>query len=210
MKKDSGEGEPAYKLSFFYIFFRNLIKKCLCLIRGVRTGTNVYLSPLAVIKKRGKIDINNDVVIERHAELIVNKPQSYISIGEYTWLYSYCRLETHNGWIKIGRWCSVNRFSILAGHGGLEIGDYVRIGPNVIIFASNHIYSDPTMFIAEQGLSCKGIRIENGVWIGAGAIILDGVTIGRGSVVGAGAVVSKDIPPYSVAVGVPARVVKKR
>lgn len=55
----------------------------------------------------------------------------------------------------------------------------------------------------------KPIRIEDDSWIGANAVILPGVTIGRGSTIGAGAIVSRDIPPYSVAVGIPARVVKK-
>ena len=72
------------------------------------------------------------------------------------------------------------------------------------------MFSDPEMLIHEQGMIGLGIKIEDDVWIGAGAIILDGVTIGRGSVIGAGAVVTKNIPPYSVAVGVPARVIKKR
>lgn len=198
------------KSSVPYLFLRNIIKKCLCLIRGIKAGTNVYVSPLAVIRNKGSIEISDDTVVERNAELIVNNDKSYISIGCSTYLYSYCRLETHNGWIKIGKDCSINRFSILAGHGGLEIGNYVRIGPDVIIYAANHIYSNPDIPIKDQGLSFHGIKIEDDVWIGAGAKILDGVTIGRGSVIGAGAVVTKDIPPYSIAVGVPARAIKKR
>ncbi|MCX7595635.1 MAG: acyltransferase, partial [Fischerella sp.] len=63
---------------------------------------------------------------------------------------------------------------------------------------------------AEQGVTCKGIIIEDDCWLGHGVTVLDGVTIGKGSVIGAGAVVTKDIPPYSVAVGIPAKVVKSR
>lgn len=198
------------KSNALYVLVKNFIKKCLCLLRNIKTGTNVYVSPFAIIRNKGKIELHDDVVVERNAELIVNTNKSYISIGSSTYLYSYCRLETHDGWIKMGKDCSVNRFSILAGHGGLEIGDYVRIGPNVIIYAANHIFSNPDIPIKDQGLSSYGIKIEEDVWIGAGAIVLDGVTIGKGSVIGAGAVVTKDIPPYSVAVGVPAKVIKKR
>jgi acetyltransferase-like isoleucine patch superfamily enzyme len=62
----------------------------------------------------------------------------------------------------------------------------------------------------EQGVTQKGIVIEDDCWIAANSIILDGVTIGRGSVVAAGAVVSKSVPPYSVVAGVPARIIKSR
>ena len=60
----------------------------------------------------------------------------------------------------------------------------------------------------DQGITAVGIRIENGCWIGAGAIILDGVTVGEGSCIGAGAVVTRSVPPHSLAVGAPARVIR--
>ena len=62
----------------------------------------------------------------------------------------------------------------------------------------------------EQGIIARGVRIGDGAWIGAGAIVLDGVTVGEGAVVGAGAVVTRDVPPFAVAVGVPTRVVRQR
>ncbi len=80
----------------------------------------------------------------------------------------------------------------------------------VQILAVNHVYDDPTRPIREQGITAQGIVIEDDVWIGAGAIVLDGVTIGRGSVIGAGAVVADDIPPYSIAVGSPAKPIRDR
>jgi acetyltransferase-like isoleucine patch superfamily enzyme len=78
------------------------------------------------------------------------------------------------------------------------------------MYANNHVFDDPNRLIRQQPLTCKGITIEDDCWIGTGVRILDGVTIGQGSVIGAGAVVNKDIPPYSVAVGVPAKVISKR
>ncbi len=157
-----------------------------------------------------KIRLGDDVGIQRHAELIVDSPESWIDIGKATYIFSYSQLKTYHGWIKIGNSCTINRFALLYGHGGLEIGNNVMIAPNVIILPQNHIFKDISIIIREQGISCKGIKIENDIWIGAGAIVLDGITIGKGSVIGAGAVVTKDIPPYSVAVGVPAKVIKKR
>ncbi len=78
------------------------------------------------------------------------------------------------------------------------------------LLAVEHIFQDPSRPVREQGIVARGIRIGDGAWIGAGAIVLDGVTVGEGAVVGAGAVVTRDIPPYAVAVGVPARVVRQR
>lgn len=78
------------------------------------------------------------------------------------------------------------------------------------IYANNHNFADPELPIVQQGLSCQGIDLEDDCWIGSGVRVLDGVTIGRGSVVGAGAVVTANIPPLSVAVGVPAKVASQR
>ena len=98
----------------------------------------------------------------------------------------------------------------MRGQGGIRIGDGVYTGPMVQILAVNHIYDNPNIPIREQGITAQGIVIEDDVWIGASAVILDGVTIGRGSVIGAGAVVTQDIPPYSLAVGSPAKPIKDR
>jgi acetyltransferase-like isoleucine patch superfamily enzyme len=92
----------------------------------------------------------------------------------------------------------------------VHIGDGVYTGTHVQIAAVNHVYSDPDKFIKDQGITAQGIRIEDDVWLGSTVVVVDGVTIGKGSVVGAGAVVTKDLPPYSVAVGVPAKIVKDR
>jgi acetyltransferase-like isoleucine patch superfamily enzyme len=69
---------------------------------------------------------------------------------------------------------------------------------------------DPEVPIVDQGITAQGIVIEDDVWLAAGAIVLDGAHVGRGSVVGAGAVVTGDLPPYSVAVGSPAKVIRDR
>jgi len=188
-----------------------LIKDFLCALHGISNhGENVYISPWAKIKNGKKLSLGNNVGIQAKAELIIEFRDSWISIGDATYIFGYSQLNTYNGWIKIGNNCTINRFAILYGHGGLEIGNDVMIAPNVMIFPQNHIFQDTDVLIREQGISCVGIKIEDNVWLGAGAIILDRVTIGEGAVIGAGSVVTKDIPPYSIATGVPARVIKKR
>ncbi len=98
----------------------------------------------------------------------------------------------------------------IAGPGDIVIGKSCLIAAHVGIFANNHNFSDPNRNITEQGVTSKGITIEDDCWLGHAVTVLDGVTIGQGSVIGAGAVVTKDIPAYSVAVGTPARVIKSR
>lgn len=85
------------------------------------------------------------------------------------------------------------------------IGNNVALGPEIIIFAASHNYHD--LGLPDYG---KSVYIGDFVWIGGGAIILPGVSIGEGAVIGAGSVVTKDIPPWSIAVGNPAKVIKKR
>lgn len=94
--------------------------------------------------------------------------------------------------------------------GLIKIGNNVRIAPNVMMISANHVFENPDIPIREQGMEVKPITIEDDVWVAGRVNIIAGVTIGKGSVIGAGSVVTKDIPPYSVAVGVPAKVIKER
>jgi acetyltransferase-like isoleucine patch superfamily enzyme len=194
-----------------YMMIKRSITEIICLIRGITDhGMNVSISLRAIIKGGHRIRLSNNVMIERDVMLNAGEPNSFIEIGADTWLFYHCMLSTSGGWIRMGNNCTVNSFAVLYGHGGLEIGNGVRISAHVVIVPMNHIYKNQAIPIWMQGETRKGIKIEDDVWIGAGAKILDGVKIGRGSVVGAGAVVTKDIPPYSVAVGIPAKVIKKR
>jgi len=139
--------------------------------------------------------------------------------------------------ITIGNNVSINRNTIIECTGvirnlgvGLEIGDNVGIaqncfiqvrgkviiknnvifGPGVYIFSENHNFDNPDLPVVVQGETRKGVIIEEGVWIGSRATILDGVTVGMNSIIAAGSVVNKDIPPYSIAGGVPVKIIKNR
>src|SRR5690606_21616381 len=94
--------------------------------------------------------------------------------------------------------------------GRIQIGNHVRIAPHVMMIAGNHVFRDTTRPITTQGLEHAPIVVEDDVWIAGRVTITAGVTIGRGSVIAAGAVVTRDIPPFSVAAGVPARVIRSR
>ena len=110
--------------------------------------------------------------------------------------------------IRIGTDCLVGEYSVIRGQGGVTIGNRVYTSPHTQIIAVNHVYADPGKPFSEQGITAQGIVIEDDVWIGSAAVITDGVRIGRGAIIAAGAVVTKDVPPHTVAGGVPARVLK--
>jgi acetyltransferase-like isoleucine patch superfamily enzyme len=111
--------------------------------------------------------------------------------------------------IYIGRDCLIGEYNVLRGQGGITIGDRVYTSPMVQMLAVNHVFDDPRRPFVEQGITAEGITLDDDVWVGSGAIITDGVHIGRGAVVAAGAVVTRDVPPYSIVAGVPARVTRK-
>ena len=137
-----------------------------------------------------------------------------ITIGDESWLMSGCRLHVFNfrniphAGIRIGRHTFLGEETLMRAQGGITIGDRVLFGPRVQVLAVNHVMSDPDRAIMDQGITAVGIRIEDGAWIGAGAIVLDGVTIGKHACVGAGAVVTSDVPANALAVGAPARVIR--
>lgn len=112
--------------------------------------------------------------------------------------------------LEIGKKSSLNQGCNINAAGGIKIGNYVRIAAYTVINSVDHEYRDKNEKIYKQGYIKGRIVIEDDVWIGAGVIITRGVRIGQGSIIGAGSLVNKDIPPYSIAVGVPAEVKKKR
>lgn len=92
--------------------------------------------------------------------------------------------------------------------GPVTIGNDIRLAQNITLSGLNHNYEDISLPIHEQGVSTSPIIIEDETWIGANVVVVAGVTIGKHSIVAAGSIVTKNIPPYSVAVGNPARVIK--
>lgn len=123
------------------------------------------------------------------------------------------RKHNYDTRILIGEHVFLNYRTCIWATEKIIIGNYVTVGPDVFISDNSHGRNDTldelNMPPRERDHVSKGsIIIEDNVWIGAKACILGGVTIGKGSVIGAGSIVTKDIPPYSIAVGNPARVLK--
>lgn len=133
-----------------------------------------------------------------------------VLVGKHSAIDAGVILRANGNTILIGDNSSINPYCMIHGGGGVKIGNGVRIASHTVIIAANHVFDDPTKFIYLQGESEKGIVIEDDVWIGAGARILDGIVVAKGTVVGAGAVVTKSTEAYSVVAGVPARTIRMR
>ncbi|MEY3221354.1 MAG: hypothetical protein RLZZ203_210 [Cyanobacteriota bacterium] len=156
----------------------------------IGNGVNIFKGVRLDAKghKHNKIDIQNWVTIERNVD-IGSMDNTSIYIGENTYIApGVC----------------------IAGQGDIHIGKNCLIAANSGIYANNHVFTDLSLPVKQQGTTREGIIIEDDCWLGHGVTVLDGVKIGKGSIIGAGAVVSKNIPPYSIAVGVPAKVIKDR
>jgi acetyltransferase-like isoleucine patch superfamily enzyme len=127
--------------------------------------------------------------------------------GSILHVYNFRKLP-HAG-IHIGSNSLIGEYNIIRGQGGVTIGDRVYTSPMTQLIAVNHVFDDASRPFIEQGITAQGIVVEDDAWLGSAAIITDGVHIGRGAVVAAGAVVTKDVPPYTVVGGVPARIIRQ-
>ena len=153
----------------------------------------------------------NRVGIDSHVKFIFSgKNEGIITIDEYSSISYGSMLITEGGFISIGRNCTINPYCVLYGNGGISIGNNVRIATHCVIVSSNHNFHEICTPICNQGLTTKGITIQDDVWIGAHVTVLDGVNIAMGCVIGAGAVVTKDTKPYGIYVGNPAKLIKFR
>lgn len=160
-------------------------------------------------EEHGNVRWGKTAYISGKATLSARSPGS-IEIGEEAHIGDYVQLLAKGGPIRIGRRVSIHHFSVICGNGGLTIGDNTAIAYGVVIIPANHIFADPDRPIKDQGLSELGVEIGRDVWIGSHVTILDGVKVGDGAVIAAGAVVNKDVPPYAVVGGVPARILNYR
>lgn len=130
-------------------------------------------------------------------------------------LDSFCFIQpnvffSHCHKISCGKNLVVNSNSYFHGLGGIEIGDYVLIGPNVVMSSGRHEYEKSNAPVMRQNITPMQITIGDGVWLGANVVVMPGVKIASGTIVGAGAVVTKSTEPNSIVAGVPAKKIGQR
>lgn len=135
----------------------------------------------------------------------------HVTLGDGVRLMAGCHLwATERGHLTIGPRTYVGSHSWLVANDSIVVGADVLIAPFCYVQDTDHGFGDPSVAIAAQPSVSSPIVIEDDVWLGAHTVVTRGVRIGRGSVIGAGSVVTRDIPPHTVAVGAPARPIRSR
>ena len=133
-----------------------------------------------------------------------------LRIGDICRIHHGVILAPHrNGVIEIGDQCSINPYCVLYGHGGLRLGNRVRVAAHCTFIPANHRFAEEDGTYTHVGLTKHGITIGSDVWIGTGVRVLDGVTITDRVTIGAGSVVTKSIRSPGVYAGVPARLIRE-
>lgn len=149
-----------------------------------------------------------NVRFERHATFIC--PRN-MALGAGCRIGQNCILSACGGRLSLGTGAAISpNVNLGADHGSIEIGAHVAIGPGCVIRAANHRFASRLMPIMAQGHTPGAVVIEDDVWLGANCVITPDVRIGRGAIIGAGAVVTRDVPPYAIMGGVPARQIGMR
>ncbi|MEN8154176.1 MAG: acyltransferase [Acidobacteriota bacterium] len=186
------------------IFFKKLFKK---VGKGVVFGRNM------TIRHPQKIIIGNNVIFDDNCVIDAKGIEnSGISIGDNVLIGRNSVLSCKGGDIEIDDFSNIGPDNIIISESSIKIGKYVfTAGKLYMIAGGNHSFDRKDIPIWHQpSVSKGGIIIEDDVWIGASSTILDGVKIGKGAIVGAATLVHKKVKSYTVSLGVPAQVVKKR
>lgn len=155
----------------------------------------------ALVFKHGK-----GSVIRRQSVINVS-PINKFYLGENSTIEEYCVIDNGVGDVIIGNETRVGLRNTVIGP--VHIGNHVILAQNIALSGLNHNYEDVSKPIHLQGINTKPIVIEDDAWVGANSVITAGVKIGQHSIIGAGSVVTKSVPPFCIAVGNPARIIKK-
>lgn len=164
-----------------------------------RTWVKLFINPF--VHKRA-----SSSYVARRTRMDV-LPFNEFSIGSGSKIEDFSTVNNGVGDVTIGENSLVGIGNVVIGP--VELGDNIILAQNIVLSGLNHDYQDPQTPIKDQGVSTDKIIVEDDCWIGANTVVTAGVKIGKHSVIAGGAVVTKDIPPYSVAVGNPARVIRK-
>lgn len=174
-------------------------------------GRNVTFGQGVVLRHPGKIRLGDDVVVD---DLVVldakGETNRGITVGSGVFLGRGTILSCKDGDIALGDHVNIGFYSEIFSGSSVTVGAYGLFAAYTYLVGGGHEFDRPRVPVIEQARRSQGITVGENVWLGAGAKVMDGVRIGRDVVVGAGAVVMEDLPDGVVAVGVPARIVRRR
>lgn len=173
-----------------------------------QVGQGVVFGQELTLRSPSRIYLGNHVVIDNYAVFSVRGVEDErIKIGDFVQIGRNTQLKTRAGSIFIGNHANIGSDCRIDSTAQVHIGQHALIAGGCYIGGVNHRYDRLDIPIAQQPLAPKGgVYIGDDVWLGAHVIVMDGVKIGNGAVIGAGAVVTKDIPEYAIAMGIPAQV----
>lgn len=211
------ERVPATALLFI------LVSRAVNLLRGMvrclgMTSSRmpvVFMEKGVILRNKRFIRLGRGVSIGL-ASYIDGLSEDGVNIGNNVSFGAYARIICTGSLNHIGKGCSIGdssgmgEYVFIGAAGGVEIGKNVIIGQSVSFHAENHNFDRTDVPIRLQGVNHKGIVVEDDCWIGANVTLLDGARVGTGSIIGAGSVVRGDVPPYSIAAGIPAKVIRSR
>lgn len=203
--------------ALFGLAYRRGICVLRCVLSGIAwrpsqlifVGAGVELRNRSFIHFGKAVTLGKEVVIDGLSRegIIIGDG---VSIGPYTVIEASGIITDLGKGIRIGESSGIGGFSFIGGAGGVVIGSNVIMGQYVSFHPENHVFACTDIPIRLQGVTRQGITVEDDCWIGAKVTFLDGAHVGTGCVIAAGAVVRGVIPPYSIAAGVPAKVIKSR
>lgn len=194
-----------------YSIFYN---RAIMALRGyLKTGKKVFVGKSVKILNPRNIVFGKSVTIDKctmldgysYEKIILG---NCVKIGAFSKLTSTSHFSKYGKGLKMGNNSAIGDYTHFGAAGGIEIGDDVIMGSYISFHSENHNFSDTTKLIREQGVTSKGIKLGNNIWVGAKVTFLDGCVVGNNSVVAAGAVVNGIFPDNVVIGGVPAKVLK--
>lgn len=189
------------------LFLRSKLYPCLlgACGRGVVFGTGV------VLRHPHKIRLGDNVVVDDHCVLDAKgQSNAGITVGSGVFIGRNTILSCKNGDIVLGDQVNIGFNCEIFSGARVELGARVMLAAYTYIIGGGHAYDRIDVSPLEQARTAVGVTVGEGAWLGAGVKVLDGTSVGAHSIIGAGAVVTRDIPPQSIAAGVPAAVVRSR
>jgi acetyltransferase-like isoleucine patch superfamily enzyme len=196
------------------LIFYTLSNRAFMLLRGfLKTGRKVYVGNKTKIYNSKNIVFGHSVTIGKYSEIDGFSSEKInlgncVKIGAFSSLSSTSHFSKYGKGLKMGNNSAIGDYTHFGAAGGIEIGNDVIMGSYISFHSENHNYTDATKLIREQGVSSKGIKLGNNIWVGAKVTFLDGSVIGNNCVVAAGAVVNGVFPDNVVIGGVPAKILK--
>ncbi|NRB59547.1 MAG: acyltransferase [Winogradskyella sp.] len=183
-------------------------------VRGfIKTRRKIFLGKQVNILNTKNFTFGKSCTIERNVKIDCYSKDKItfgevVKIGAYSTISTTSHMSKYGKGLSIGNNSAIGEYSYLGCSGGVEIGNDVIMGQYISFHSENHNFSDSSKLIREQGVTSKGIKLGDNIWVGSKVTFLDGCSVGNNSVVAAGAVVNGIFPENVIIGGVPAKVIK--